>query len=671
MNPRPLVLSLQKLISAHLPHTPSPVVDRRKAVTIGGGRWLKPLTFQVPDAISNFLPASSNIFKVHDEPPKNNKTTDSGKPNQGNPFDGQNGMSPSMMNAYDPLGLITNFDQNGFFKPGAGGAGPSPFAFSPNASSSSPFGGFDESQLASMQNDPLFAMPNTPHFSSSHFQQQLGGDKPFNGMPLYEADPEPSFQSQLEQMQQSQMRPMKHQQQQPLFQQQEFYPQSDETPSFQQRPVQSHNNGGSRYANQASLNEPRYVNQASVNEARYKQAPGPSDDQPSQHQHQQQSMGDELQMAEGAPSYRHKELYKSQPSMASTSLNYQGDYFPQKPHRRLPPTGSGNYDYSADPFGGSHSADSSSFYGSLAESDQESGASAGRGHYADDYGNSKSVSNHRPSMSIGYGGGPASTAAAPSKAPSSFVDGAKESGHHHHHHHHSLGHEGHSTSLRPLFASNSHPHHHHHHLKSQNDHFLSSTERPFFHAHFSNGQSPSIFGNDSKSTGGSGGNGVASELSAASEFFSHHLSPQSKQSSNDEGATSADSSNSANQKMLSGTDNAAHSLLKSGLFEAAAKHLSEHSDVAANSFRNFFDNPTSSMSQFQQAAASMLSPVMVKNDVGGGPQSSLFSGVSGVQSKMPLLSSNGVNVFPSALGQTRPVSNRIKEFFKSMLNQKY
>ena len=683
INPRPLVLSIQKLISAHLPQVPSPVVDRRKAVTIGGGRWLKPLTFQVPDAISNFLPASSNIFKVHDDP--KNKTTAQPSSAEGARPGGQMGSNPfdnqQMMNAYDPLQLITNFDQNGFLKGASGGVGQSPFAFPPNASS--PFA-FDESQLANM-NDPLFALPNTPshHFSASQFQQQLG-EKPFSGMPLFDAaEPEPNFNAQFEMAQQQQQQPIRQMKQQQFFQQQpDFYAPPDDRPNNYQRPMQSEN--GNRFVNnQVPLNnEPRYVNQASVNEARFNQPPVLSDEQPlmqqqqqQQQQHQQQPFGDGTgidHIAEGT-SYRSKEnphMFQSPP----TSLNFQGDYFPQKPHRRLPPSGSGNYDYSHDHFSSNtHSGD---FFSGLAESDQGTG---GQGHFGgDDFGSSKSVSNHRPSMSIGYGGGPSSSSSAAassaSSSPSNYADNGKDAGHH------SL-HEGHSTSLRPFFVPNGHQHHHHshhhHHSQKQNDPFLSSTERStFYNDHFSNGGnndnnrlSP-LFGNDSKSNSGA-------ELSAASEFFSQHLSPHLSSKSANEGAS--DSAANSGQKMLPGGD----SLLKSSLFEAAAKQLQEQSNAAANSFSNFFNNPANSVSQFQQAAASMLSPVVVKNDVvggggnsggnGGQQSASAVSGLFGSESKLlpALLSSNGVNVFPSALGQTRPVSNRIKEFFKSMLNQKY
>ena len=153
-------------------------VDRRKAVTIGFNRWRRPLTFKVPDVISNLIPSSSNIIKVHDEP-NNNKSVaaEEAKPTTY----GIDQKSP--LTNYDPLQLI-NFEQNSFFaaaKPDGSQVDPGSAAF-PNSSTFA----IDESQLASLFNMQQTQVPQNqlqqPLQLKHQFEasQQLGDPKPYS-----------------------------------------------------------------------------------------------------------------------------------------------------------------------------------------------------------------------------------------------------------------------------------------------------------------------------------------------------------------------------------------------------------------------------------------------------------------------------------------------------------
>lgn len=389
-NALPLVL-LQKLLSGQV--AVAAPVDRRKAVTIGFNRWLRPLTFQVPDVISNLLPASSNLIKVHEDP-KNNKSVvpapESAKPV--NPFDhlqqsppqsGQHGMP---MMPYDPLQLITNFDQNGFLKSGlpAGAGGPvgANFAF-PNSSSFA----FDESQLANMQM-PLFSMPPSDNFNPEHspLANLQMNEKPFPSMSqLY--DQEESFGHSQEGggggggVGGSRLK-------KPHFPRDFYSPSEDES-----SPPARHNHFASQQHSQQQ--QPQFQHQHQQQRQRphgsghRQQHRFPnaelSDEQP------KQTYGDLMSEA-----FTQKEHFQSgQPS------SYMGDYYPKEPHSRLPPIGSGNYDYGrmsafAEP-------SRSNFYSSMpetAESDEKVNfANYGKKHpmnsafanLQDDFGNNKEV----------------------------------------------------------------------------------------------------------------------------------------------------------------------------------------------------------------------------------------------------------------------------------------
>lgn len=163
------ILMLNKIIAANN-KTISSAAERRKAVTIGLNRWIRPLTIQVPDVISNLLPSSSNIIKVHDTTTRSTnktqteKTTSSTKEmmnrNNNNPF----------MN-YDPMKLLNDFDQqpNIFTKqPYTGTTGQSMLKYMPNSSSF-----LDEGTIGDMNGSmiPLNIMP-TQMMNMMSLQQQ-------------------------------------------------------------------------------------------------------------------------------------------------------------------------------------------------------------------------------------------------------------------------------------------------------------------------------------------------------------------------------------------------------------------------------------------------------------------------------------------------------------------
>lgn len=164
-------VSLQKLLTGYqqLP------VERRKAVTIGVGRWLKPLTIQVPDVISNLLPSSSNIIKVHDSPKNQTKPTKSAP---------QPPAAPITL-PYDPYHLLTNFDQNNLnLMQNLAASNPHTFGgfvFPPNATF-----GFDES--SPLNYPPLFAPPLPPPPPSRPYQSAGHNNEKFQTVPLFEQD---------------------------------------------------------------------------------------------------------------------------------------------------------------------------------------------------------------------------------------------------------------------------------------------------------------------------------------------------------------------------------------------------------------------------------------------------------------------------------------------------
>lgn len=159
---------LNKLIAGynHLP------VERRKAVTIGFNRWLKPLTIQVPDVISNLLPSSSNLIKVHDSPKNQSKKTTPSQSDMSN-------LQTNPLLQYDPMQLFTNFEQNNPLLQSLANS-PQALGF---ANSNGSFG-FDESQL----NFPgaLFGTQNTPFTAPGHMSMM--NDKPYQTVPMFEQD---------------------------------------------------------------------------------------------------------------------------------------------------------------------------------------------------------------------------------------------------------------------------------------------------------------------------------------------------------------------------------------------------------------------------------------------------------------------------------------------------
>lgn len=295
---RPLVL-LHKLISGQ----PSlPMMDRRKAVTIGFNRWLRPLTFQVPDVISNLIPSSSNIIKVHDDP-KNKTVAMPSAESRPNSFDLSQQQQQPMM-GYDPLQLITNFDQNAFLKGLPSGNGPlGNFAY-PNSSFA-----FDESQLSNVQ-APLFSMQQQFSGGQAQFAMQQQNEKPYQAMPLY--DHEENYQP------------------------------------HQQQHQHQHHSSSSHIANQENRAKPALYHEPfySENEEESALAPRPQANQarfamPNVQQQQSQQYGEHT-----SESHRGKDTYQS----VRPLTNFNGDYYPKEPHHRIPHGGSGNYDYGRTTF---------------------------------------------------------------------------------------------------------------------------------------------------------------------------------------------------------------------------------------------------------------------------------------------------------------------------------
>ncbi|KAI2810476.1 hypothetical protein BLOT_001637 [Blomia tropicalis] len=157
------LLLIQKLISGQ----PAPAnVDRRKAVTIGFNRWLRPLTFQVPDMISNLIPSSSNLIKVHEDP-RNNKTVPplAAAPPESkpiNPFDITQHLSSEK---FDPMSLLKGFDASQFAKGLPSGSEPDS-GYPYHTNSTYPF---DDAQLASVQASLFEMRPQyVSHESNDH-----------------------------------------------------------------------------------------------------------------------------------------------------------------------------------------------------------------------------------------------------------------------------------------------------------------------------------------------------------------------------------------------------------------------------------------------------------------------------------------------------------------------
>ncbi|KAJ6224007.1 hypothetical protein RDWZM_002552 [Blomia tropicalis] len=169
------LLLIQKLISGQ----PAPAnVDRRKAVTIGFNRWLRPLTFQVPDMISNLIPSSSNLIKVHEDP-RNNKTVPplAAAPPESkpiNPFDITQHLSSEK---FDPMSLLKGFDASQFAKGLPSGSEPDS-GYPYHTNSSYPF---DDAQLASVQASLFGLQPPNEQFvsASDNFQS-------YHTVPIYD-----------------------------------------------------------------------------------------------------------------------------------------------------------------------------------------------------------------------------------------------------------------------------------------------------------------------------------------------------------------------------------------------------------------------------------------------------------------------------------------------------
>ena len=283
---KPHLVLLEKLITGQ----PTPV-DRRKAVTIGFNRWLRPLTFQVPDVISNLIPTSSNIIKVHEDPKNKTKLILSNGVDQLKSFNQQ----PPLM-AYNPLHLITNFDQNPFLKSLPVNSPIGAFAY-PNSSFA-----FDESQLSSVQ-APLFALQHPQQFGGGQFGFQMNNKpyqlQPKQQVPLFDTDGSYSHYG-LHNQETFQNSPMLYT---------PFYPSHND----ENIDTDHHPNSNQRY-------------------------PIPSSSQQNVNKNVNFFSGPQ-QMSE---SYQNKNFF---PNVQS---NYQDDYYPKEPHQRLPPSGSGNYDYSRE-----------------------------------------------------------------------------------------------------------------------------------------------------------------------------------------------------------------------------------------------------------------------------------------------------------------------------------
>ena len=257
--------------------------------------------------ISNLIPSSSNIIKVHDDPKNQTLHSSEQKPAS------YNLQQQHSMMGYDPLQLITNFDQNSFLKGLPADTGPvatNPFSF-PNSSAFS----FDESQMSNAH-EPLFAMPQGQHFTGSQTALNMQtNDKPYPSMQMF--DHEDNYHNHNNQQN-------RHNK---LVYQDNYYNQNDD------------NSGPVRYpSNQHSYTTP-------LNEGQSKQ-----------------EFGNHM-----SESFLHKELYQG-----ARAINYQGDYFPVQ-HHRLPASGSGNYDYKEESHPSFSEPSRENFFNSMAESEANNG----------------------------------------------------------------------------------------------------------------------------------------------------------------------------------------------------------------------------------------------------------------------------------------------------------